>query len=64
MKKLLRSTISSLCYPLSRLNKDGAAVLMYHRVNDALKPSDLVVSTRTFRQQMGYLHDNGFRVIG
>ena len=37
--------------------------LMYHRVNDALEPSDLVVGTETFRQQMEYLHKNGFKVI-
>lgn len=64
MKKLLRSTISSLCYPVSRLSKGGVAVLMYHRVNDALKPSDLVVSTQTFRQQMEFLRRNKYEVIG
>jgi peptidoglycan/xylan/chitin deacetylase (PgdA/CDA1 family) len=30
-------------------------VLMYHRINDALPPNDLVVPVRKFRQQMEYL---------
>lgn len=33
-------------------------MLMYHRVNDTLKPNDLVVSVAKFREQMKYLAKN------
>lgn len=38
-------------------------MLMYHRVNDALEPSDLVVPIAKFRQQMKYLKEN-YEVVG
>ena len=44
--------------------EDGVIALMYHRVNDALAPSDLVVGTAAFRDQMQYLYQKGYEVIG
>ena len=35
---------------------------MYHRVNDCLKPDGLIVGIETFRRQMQYLYENGFKV--
>lgn len=59
MKRLLRAIVSTICYLFSFLKKrEGIIVLMYHRVNDALKPNDLVVPTEVFRAQMRYLKDN------
>ncbi len=37
---------------------------MYHRVKDNLKPDVMVVNTKAFRQQMQYLYDHKYRVIG
>lgn len=37
------------------VNGWGVTILMYHRVNDALAPSDLSVSLRKFEEQMRYL---------
>ena len=37
------------------LNSGGVTILMYHRVNDALTPSDLIISLRKFEEQMRYL---------
>lgn len=42
----------------------GIIVLMYHRVNDNFEPNPLLVSTKAFRQQMQYLHNHKYRVIG
>lgn len=59
MKYFARSIISTLFYLLSFLRKrEGVVVLMYHRVNDALEPSDLAVPTAVFRRQMRYLKEN------
>ena len=56
MKYFVRSMISTLFYFLSFLSKrEGVIILMYHRVNDVLEPSDLVVPTAKFREQMEYL---------
>jgi peptidoglycan/xylan/chitin deacetylase (PgdA/CDA1 family) len=50
--------ISNFFYLLSFFKKrKGGVVLMYHRVNDTLEPSDLVVSVARFREQMEYLAD-------
>jgi peptidoglycan/xylan/chitin deacetylase (PgdA/CDA1 family) len=37
------------------VNRRGIWILMYHRINDTLTPSDLVISTKEFRKQMWYL---------
>ena len=42
----------------------GIIVLMYHRVKDNLKPDAMVVNTRAFRQQMQYLYNHKYKVIG
>jgi len=62
---LIRKTLSTIFYlPNSFKSREGIIVLNYHRVNDCLEPNDLVVDTKTFRQQMEYLHENKYRVIG
>ena len=38
-------------------NRKGVSVLMYHRINDSLPPSDLIMSTDKFREHMEYLKD-------
>lgn len=56
MKYFFRSAISTIFYVFGFFKKRrGAIILMYHRINDALPPSDLVVATAKFRQQMEYL---------
>lgn len=37
------------------INSRGVTILMYHRVNDALTPSGLIISRRKFEEQMRYL---------
>lgn len=65
MKKIIRKSVSTVCYALGSVKAlKGIMVLMYHRINDALKPDDLVISTKTFRQQMEYLYKNKYKVIG
>lgn len=39
-------------------------MLNYHRVNDTLPVNELVVSTKTFEQQMAYLKEHNYKVIG
>jgi peptidoglycan/xylan/chitin deacetylase (PgdA/CDA1 family) len=59
MKYILRSIISTISYLFYFFKKrEGVVVLMYHRVNDVLKPNDLVVSVERFRQHMRYLKRN------
>jgi len=64
---MLRKNISTVFY-LQRLifPDNGIVVLNYHRVNDLLKPNDLVISNKKFRQQMEYLANNRhkYEVIG
>lgn len=56
MKYFIRSAISTLFYVFGFFKKRrGMIILMYHRVNDALPPGDLVVPAANFRQQMEYL---------
>lgn len=62
---ILRKSISTFFYFLKLIiPAKGVIVLMYHRVNDNLEPDCLVVSTLAFRQQMGFLYRNKYRVIG
>jgi len=42
----------------------GIIVLMYHQVNDNFEPNPILVSTKAFRQQMQYLYNHEYRVIG
>jgi len=64
MKYFIRSIVSNFFYILSFLKKrEGVVVLMYHRVNDVLEPSDLVVPVAKFRQQMKYLKENCKNVV-
>lgn len=53
-------TCSALYFSaLNRLIKHkGIVILMYHRVHDGIKPSELVMPVRVFRQQMKYLKDH------
>lgn len=44
------------------LPASGLRVLFYHRVSD--DPDELAVSPRRFRQQMAFLADEGYRVVG
>jgi peptidoglycan/xylan/chitin deacetylase (PgdA/CDA1 family) len=60
MKYLIRSLISDYFYLQSFFKKkrEGIVALMYHRVNDRLPASDLVVPVEKFREQMEYLKRN------
>jgi peptidoglycan/xylan/chitin deacetylase (PgdA/CDA1 family) len=42
--------------------RDGLRILFYHRVTD--EPDDLAVTPKRFREQMDFLHDDGYRTFG
>ena len=42
----------------------GIIVLLYHQIADKLEPNPMVVSTKVFKQQMQYLYNHEYRVIG
>lgn len=55
-KTQIADWISNLFYlPRLIVPKHGLVVLTYHRVNDHLKPNELVISSENFREQMKYL---------
>ena len=59
MKSFIRSTVSNFFYFLNLFQKrEGIVVLMYHRVNDDLPPSDLVTPVEVFQKQMRYLKEH------
>ncbi|MDD5669999.1 MAG: glycosyltransferase [Candidatus Omnitrophica bacterium] len=64
MKKFIRTAATNLFYfsGACRISR-GFRVLMYHRVNDILKPNDLVVNTVVFREQMEYLKKERYEVL-
>ena len=61
----MRSLLSTIFYLFTFFRKrEGILVLNYHRVNDTLAVNELVVSTKTFEEQMRYLKEHNYRVIG
>ena len=64
MRHFVRSAICNLAYGASFFKRrTGTVILMYHRINDVPRPSELVVPVVRFREQMEYLSTR-YRVIG
>jgi peptidoglycan/xylan/chitin deacetylase (PgdA/CDA1 family) len=66
MKNTIRTLVSNSMFYLTRWQKRrGIIMLLYHRVNDALAPNELVVGTQSFDEQMRFLaaQRNRFTVI-
>lgn len=62
--KVLRKSLSTVFYLLTLFKRrDGIIVLNYHRVNDDLKPNEMVVGTQNFRKQMKFLKEQKYKVI-
>ena len=67
MKRLLRSTLSTLSYHALRLTpqpSESLRILTYHRVTDAHPDDRLCVPVKRFAEQMRYLRKAGFSTLG
>lgn len=65
MHIIFGKSIGTFFYLLKMISSpQGIIVLLYHRVTDKLEPNPLLVSTKAFRQQMQYLYNHKYKVIG
>ena len=65
LKVLIRKLLSSFIYLKKKIIPDrGIIVLTYHRINNNFPPGNMVTSTEDFDNQMRYLRENGYEVIG
>lgn len=64
LRTIIRKSTSTFIYLFKIFfPPQGIRVLMYHRINDTLKPNELVTGTRTFREQMEYLYSKKYKII-
>ncbi len=65
MHAIFYKSISVFFYFLkTTLLPKGIIVLLYHRITDDLEPNPVLISSKAFRQQMQYLYNHKYRVIG
>jgi len=52
-----------LCLVIIPCKADGIPVLMYHQITDSKPAGETVVSSDRFKNEMKYLHDNGYETL-